>query len=101
MRVLNFYTTKYKVELTNVAVPLEVFISMLQEFKPTELYHRYYSHKKPAYYITEYLEDGIMYYGDSFGNKTPIKILYKDFYRELVVQDITLITFGPEIKEKS
>jgi len=82
------HTTVYgQMELPN-------FVNQLKKDRPSELFHSYYSREKPCYFITEYLEHGVMIYADSWADKTPQKKTFDKLQRELGSQGIELFYYN-------
>lgn len=91
---VNLYKHKDIVKTVRENITLGEFYQLLHTYKPTEFYNTMYSEKTPCYYITEYLNaNTVMYYANSWADKTPRKITIEQLYSTWLIEGMNYTKF--------
>lgn len=91
---VNLYKHKDIVNTVREKITLGEFYQLLHTYKPTEFYNTMYSEKTPCYYITEYLNaNTVMYYANSWADKTPKKITIEQLYKLWTIEGMQYTKF--------
>jgi hypothetical protein len=84
-----FSTTKQRVVTDVVPLTKEQFSEMMYSEKPTEIYNWHWSDKNPFIVITEYNENGVLFYCSGLADKTPEQISVQRLYDFLKYQGLS------------
>ena len=97
---VNFYKYKQIVKSVKEEVTLSEFYELLHKHRPTEFFNTHYSEKTPCWVITEYLNaNTVMYYANSWVDKTPRKISIEKLYRTWLYEGLNNIKFYTNIPD--
>lgn len=88
--IIKFGKIKEKVVKDNIPLEEKEFLDILLKYKPTEIYHSYWSSNEPLWVITEYNDSGILYYSNSWPNEYRISKpkTYSNLYNHLRSQGL-------------
>lgn len=88
--MIKFNKSVKRIVYDNKPLEEKEFIELLLKHKPTEIYHEYWSRTKPCWIITEYNDNGIMYYSNAYASedRKPEPKSYNNLYNYLRTQGL-------------